>query len=158
MALNCKNCKHYIVDYEWDDNAQEEYEVYSCEKKHDEVNSACICSHFKEYHPRKYVEKDTECDNCENREICEKISDFIDCTNIGDTRKHAIFDKTHCIKFDGTNADQILKRRIAGLSYGDIELSIEREKAKKMVEFAKQNNITLPDSAIDICKELGIEV
>lgn len=158
MALNCYKCKYLEEDDIWDEEQGEEYPIYSCEKKHDEVNSDCICSHFKEYHPGKYVERDTECDNCENRGICEEISDSIDCTNMGDTRNHVIFDKTHCTKFDGTNADQISERRIAGLSDGDIELSIEREKAKKMVEFAKQNNITLPDSAIDICKKLGIEV
>lgn len=73
MALNCENCKHYIVDYEWDDNAEEEYEVYSCEKKHDEVNSACICSHFKEYHPRNMLKEIQSVITAKTGEFAKKL-------------------------------------------------------------------------------------
>ena len=87
MAKNCKECKFYDSDYEWDEEVEDEIKVNSCEKNREEFddeNADCEC--FKKFRQRKYVEKDTKCDNCEFSSYCQ----LIECTTIQDTRRHFI--------------------------------------------------------------------
>lgn len=152
---NCLNCKFYNEDYDFDEETGEEYSVYTCAKGK-ETNTNYKCEDFKRYKPRKYVEKDTMCDRCENVEICKKLSGSIDCTTIGDSKSHIICGRDYCTKSDATYAEEIIRRRIAGLSDEEIVQTINREHTKRLVELMKEQGMTLSDYEISICKELGI--
>lgn len=56
------------------------------------------CKDFEQYKPKKYKEKNTECDICEYREKCAKYSSGIDCTTYRDTKIHIIYPQDKCIK------------------------------------------------------------
>lgn len=58
--MTCENCKYYDVDYERGDDYEEEIKIYVCRKGHD-IDFALrnICSDFKKYKPKKYIERDT---------------------------------------------------------------------------------------------------
>lgn len=76
---DCSICKYSDEDFAFDAETGEEYPVYDCQKGND-TSLDCECKDFKKYKPRKYREKDTECDKCEYREKCAKYSSEIDCT------------------------------------------------------------------------------
>lgn len=89
--MTCENCKYYDVDYEWDDDYEEEIEIDVCRKGH-EIDFVLknICPDFKKYKPRRYVEKDTKCDNCEFFPECKENGYVLNCTIEMDNRQHFI--------------------------------------------------------------------
>lgn len=89
--MTCENCRYYDVDYEWDDDYGEEIEIDVCRKGH-EIDFALknICPDFKEYKPRRYVERDTKCDKCEFLSECEENGYVLNRTVEMDNRQHFI--------------------------------------------------------------------
>lgn len=89
--MTCENCKYYDVDYEWDDDYEEEIEVDVCRKGH-EIDFVLknICPDFKKCKPMKYIEKDTECDNCEFLKECKENGCVFNVLTGMDTREHFI--------------------------------------------------------------------
>ena len=97
--MNCYNCEYYDTDYEFD--GEDEYEVDICEAGHSEyLDSDEECPYFKKCRQRKYVEKDTECDKCEYLSECMAKGEYIDCTELGDTRKHVMCAMDNCRKMN----------------------------------------------------------
>lgn len=94
---DCSICKYSDEDFAFDAETGEEYPVYDCQKGND-TSLDCECKDFKKYKPRKYREKDTECDKCEYREKCAKYSSEIDCTTNMDIKTHIIYPQDKCIK------------------------------------------------------------
>lgn len=94
---DCSICKYCDEDFDFDEETGEEYPVYECQKGND-TSLDCECKDFKKYKPRKYKEKNTECDICEYREKCAKYSSGIDCTTCRDTKTHIIYSQDKCIK------------------------------------------------------------
>lgn len=97
--MTCENCKYYDIDYEWDDDYENEIEIDICRKGHD-IDCALknICTDFKKYKPRRYVEKDTRCDKCEFLSDCMKHYEVINCTTESDSRQHYIVGISNCKK------------------------------------------------------------
>ena len=62
------------------------------------------------------------------------------------------------VAFDYTNADEIWNRRIAGVPYEEIAMSVERENLQKIIDVAEKNGIDITEDVLNMCKELGIEV
>lgn len=94
---DCSICKYCDEDFEFDEETGEECPVYECQKGNDTLLD-CECKDFKKYRPRKYKEKDTECDICEYREECAKYSSGIDCTTNMDIKTHIVYPQDKCIK------------------------------------------------------------
>ena len=94
---DCSKCKFSEEDYIFDEETGEEYPVYECQKGND-TSLDYECKDFKGYKPRKYREKDTECDKCEHLKTCRDKVNVIDCKTISDTRSHYICGRTGCIK------------------------------------------------------------
>lgn len=94
---NCSKCKFSEEDYIFDEETGEEYSVYTCTKGND-ISLNYKCKDFKEYKPRKYREKDTECDKCKHLKTCLDKDNIIDCRTAFDTRSHYICGRTGCIK------------------------------------------------------------
>lgn len=94
---DCSICKYCDEDFAFDEKIGEEYPVYKCQKGND-TSLDCECKDFKKYRPRKYKEKNTECDICEYREKCAKHSSGIDCTTNMDIKTHIIYPQDKCIK------------------------------------------------------------
>lgn len=162
MQIKCSECKYCFQDWQVDEETGEEFDYLYCEKTKEDLYTDTekeSCQYFKKYIPRKYVEKDTECDNCENAMICNKLSDLaFDCTTMNDSKFHVVYKKDYCTKIYGTNAEEILSRRVLGLSDEEIVNSIKRENLKKIVDMAKKHKISIPDYVISMCEELDIEV
>lgn len=87
----CENCKYYDIDYEWDEDYDEEIEICSCRKGH-EIDFALknICPDFQKCKPMKYIEKDTECDNCEFLTECKENGYVFNISSVIDSREHFI--------------------------------------------------------------------
>lgn len=95
--MNCFNCKFYDTDYEFD--GEDEYEVGICEAGHNEYfDFEEECPYFKKHRNKKYVEKDTECDVCEYLSECMAEGEYLDCTEIRDTRNHVLCAMDNCRK------------------------------------------------------------
>lgn len=94
---DCPICKYCDEDFVFDEEIGEEYPVYKCQKGND-TSLDYECKDFKGYKPRKYREKDTECDKCEHLKTCRDKGNVIDCKTISDTRSHYICGRTGCIK------------------------------------------------------------
>lgn len=84
---DCSKCKYSDVDYIYDEETEEEYPLYMCEKKHD-TSLDFECPDYKEYKPRKSRERDTECDKCNLLNECKQDGSVLDCTSYTDTRQH----------------------------------------------------------------------
>lgn len=97
MEKDCSICKYCDEDFDFDEETGEEYPVYSCQKGND-TSLDYECKDFEKYKPRKYKEKDTECDICEYREKCAKYSSGIDCTTNMDIKTHIVYPQDKCIK------------------------------------------------------------
>lgn len=95
--IDCLKCKFSEEDFAFDEETGEEYPIYTCRKCND-TSLNCKCKDFKEYKPRKYREKDTECDKCKYLETCLGKGNVIDCKTISDTRNHYICGRKGCIK------------------------------------------------------------
>ena len=93
---DCLKCKYCIEDYVFDEDTGEEYPLYDCQKGKDTSNDF-ECEYFEEYKPKKYVEKDTECDKCEYLSECIH-NEHIYCTTFQDKRSHVLCDMTRCKK------------------------------------------------------------
>jgi hypothetical protein len=84
---NCKECKYSDVDYVWDEELEDEYQIYICDKGNDtELDGDC--GDFKKYKPKKYVEHFTKCDKCKDFEKCKPH--LIEITMRQDTTRHYI--------------------------------------------------------------------
>ena len=97
MIKDCSICKYCNEDFVFDEETGEEYPFYTCTKGND-TDLDYKCKDFKEYKPRKYREKDTECDKCEHLKTCLNKGNVIDCKTIADTRSHYICGRMGCIK------------------------------------------------------------
>jgi hypothetical protein len=85
--MGCRNCVYNNTDYIWDEQAEEEYGVHSCDKDRGEFeNCGENCPCFKEFPP--YVEKLTKCDECDNLSICVLNGYLLECTGTEDSRRH----------------------------------------------------------------------
>lgn len=85
----CEQCKHFNVDYVWDDADDEEYEEYTCSLSGEPIDYARQeCEHFKKYKPKKYVEKYSECDKCQRMNECRKNGLLVEITLAQDTVRH----------------------------------------------------------------------
>lgn len=97
---DCSNCKYCDADYIFDEELEDEYPVYTCNKGND-TSLDSECEDFKKYRPRKYKEKDTECDRCEFLHECGLPQNV---TTLGDKRQHyACFDIQGCKKYEIKN-------------------------------------------------------
>lgn len=94
---DCSRCKHCDLDYIFDPEIGDEFPFYSCDKGHD-TESDFECKDFKEYKPKPYKEKDTECDKCEYLSECKSKGNYIDCTTVDDKRRHFLCSKENCKK------------------------------------------------------------
>lgn len=97
----CKRqkCEYYDMDYAWD--GEDEWPIDICEAGHDEyLDSDEECPYYKRYRQRKYVEEDTKCDKCECLSECMKRGEYIDCTEIRDTRTHVHCAMDNCRKMN----------------------------------------------------------
>lgn len=156
---DCSICKYRDEDFVFDEEIGEEYPVYSCQKGNDTLFD-CECKDFKKYKPRKYKERDTECDICEYREKCAKYSSGIDCTTYGDVKKHIVYPQDKCIKrvYGCTDFNH-------SLEHGQIDIDqwfrlANGPTADEMgiVKKAKELGVEIPKNIIDYFKEYGIEV
>lgn len=68
--------------------------VWRCKRKQNDV--------FTE----KYVEKETECDNCKHLSDCIANGNVIDCSTISDERNH--YTSTFCCKHKGIFVDDLV--------------------------------------------------
>ena len=93
---DCSRCEFCEKDYYYNDELEDEFPVYYCDKGHD-TDLDFDCKDFKEYKPKPYVEKDTECDKCDFLQECKSIKNIIDCTTVNDTRSHYV-GGVHCRK------------------------------------------------------------
>lgn len=158
MFRDCSACKYCSVDYSFDEETGEEYPIYECTKGND-TDLDFECKDFKKYKPRKYVEKDTECDICENAHLCSRLSGIaFDCTNMFDKHSHVLYDRDYCCKINGSKWNEILKLRESGLKDFEIIEKISNEKLAEMVRYVKENGIELPESIKEQCRKAGYEV
>lgn len=101
MNKKCNDCKYLGSDYEYDED-DEEIEVYSCQSKEadaeDYIHKDIECPYFKKYKPRKYIEKRTVCDKCENLKECIANDNVIETTAILDMTRHYATGLNGCFK------------------------------------------------------------
>ena len=94
---DCSRCKFCEKDYYYNDELEDEFPLYTCEKGND-TDLDFKCKDFEEFKPTPYVEKYTECDMCEHLSECKENGIYIDITTVNDTRKHFSCDKSKCLK------------------------------------------------------------
>lgn len=83
---NCKDCEYCDEDYVFDEELEDEYLEFYCEKGNDtSINSEC--NDFQK-HTTKYIEKDTRCDKCKRFKYCKDY--LLEVTNWQDTKRHYI--------------------------------------------------------------------
>lgn len=158
MHKDCSVCKYCSVDYDFDEETGDEYPIYECIKGN-ETDLDFECKDFKKYKPRKYVEKDTECDCCENRHFCSSLSGTaFDCTNMLDQHSHVLYNRDYCYKTDGSKWSEILKLRESGLKDYEIIEKISNEKLAEMIQYVKTKGIELPEAIKEQCRKAGFEV
>ena len=158
MFRDCSACKYCSVDYSFDEETGEEYPIYECTKGND-TDLDFECKDFKKYKPKKYVEKDTECDCCQNAHFCSMLSGTaFDCTNMFDKHSHVLYSRDYCCKINGSKWNDILKLRESGLKDSEIIEKISNEKLVEMVRYVKENGIELPESIKEQCRKAGFEV
>lgn len=156
---NCKDCKWSNEDYVWDEELEDEYQIYTCDKGNDtELDSDC--GDFKKYKPKKYVEKDTECDICEYREKCAKYSSGIDCTTSGDEKTHIIYPQDKCIKraYDCTDFNNSLECRQIDIDQWFKIANAPTNEEIELFKKTKEMGIEIPENITKYFKEYGIEV
>lgn len=158
MFKDCSVCKYCSVDYFFDEETGDEYPIYECTKGN-ETDLDFECKDFKKYKPRKYVEKDTECDFCENAHFCSVLSGGrLDCATMLDTKQHICYAHDYCSKMDNTKWSEILKLRESGLKDSEIIDKIVNKKLAEMVQYVKENGLELPESIKEQCRKAGYEV
>ena len=87
MARQCYECKFCDIDYDWDEEFGDEYEILSCSENRPEVSDySADCDFFKNRRTRKRKEQSNKCDDCPNVEVCG----CIESTELGDTKRHYI--------------------------------------------------------------------
>ena len=94
-AVTCRECKWIDSDWYWDDEYDDECEVFYCSKVDRDFSSDDAdwtpCGQFKKRpKPIPYKEKDTECDLCEQKAKCLENGLLLDSTISIDTRRHYI--------------------------------------------------------------------
>ena len=89
MPKYCVDCRYIEKDYVWCEEVQDEYEIFSCSKRHD-TEEIKDCDDYRKYTPKKYKEKRTKCDNCYFLQDCIDSEIVIDCTLVEDTTNHYI--------------------------------------------------------------------
>ena len=85
----CEKCKYSDLDYVFDDEIEEEYPLYTCQKG----NSVALdfeCEDFEEYKPEPYKEEDTKCDMCKHLDDCKNKGMVLRSTTSYDTREHYV--------------------------------------------------------------------
>ena len=101
MENRCEKCEFLDIDYEWDDEANDEVNIYQCQKENEvglQVHGIG-CPYFKEFIAPEYIEKDTECDKCDILPMCIANGNCVEVTTSMDSRSHyilgfcAIYDK-----------------------------------------------------------------
>ena len=156
---NCLICKYCDEDFAFDEELGEEYPVYTCTKGNDtSLNNKC--KDFKEYKPRKYREKDTECDKCEYREKCAKHSSGIDCTTKMDIKTHIIYPQDKCIKraYNCTDFNNSLEHGQVDIDQWFRTANMPTNEEIKAFKRAKRLGIEIPKDIENHFKECGIGV
>jgi hypothetical protein len=154
---DCSICKYCDEDFIFDEEIGEEYPVYSCQKGND-TSFDCECKDFKKYKPRKYKERDTECDICEYKEKCAKYSSGLDCTTCGDVKKHIVYPQDKCIKraYDSTGLNNKLEHMQIDIDQwfrlANMPADAEIENVKK----AKERGVEIPKNIADYFKKYGV--
>lgn len=156
---DCSICKYCDEDFIFDEETGEEYPFYNCQKGND-TSLDCECKDFKKYKPRKYKEKNTECDICEYREKCAKYSSGIDCTTYRDTKTHIIYPQDKCIKraYDCTDFNNSLKHRRIDIDQWFRIVNMPTNEEIKAFKKAKELGVEIPKNIKNYFKEYGIEV
>lgn len=95
MNSQCGDCEFLESDYIWDEESQDECEVFFCSKKHD-TEEVKNCEDFKRFKPWRYKEEMTKCDMCQYLHECMNKGEVIDCTTAMDTMRHYICDLSGC--------------------------------------------------------------
>lgn len=156
---DCSICKYCYEDYIFDEETGNEHPIYDCEKGND-TDLDFECKDFKEYKPKKYVEKDTECDTCEFKERCGKLSSGLDCTCTGDTKTHVVYPKDKCIKahYDVTDFDNALKNRMIDADEWFRLANAPTDEEIESLKKAKEMGVEIPENIANYFSEYGIEV
>ena len=94
---DCSRCKFCEKDYYYNDELEDEFPLYTCEKGND-TDLDFECKDFEEYKPKPYVEKYTECDMCEHLSNCKERGLFIETTTTHDITRHFLCNKSKCLK------------------------------------------------------------
>lgn len=86
---NCTKCKFLNSDCIWDEKNWDEFFIYHCEKRGEEIDDpfSFVCEDFKRYRQKKYVEPNTVCDSCEK---CSRCTEKIEITSLNDIMRHFI--------------------------------------------------------------------
>lgn len=157
--IGCSICKYCDEDFIFDEETGEEYPFYECQKGND-ISLDFECKDFKKYKPRKYKEKDTECDICGFREKCAKYSSGIDCTSYGDTKTHIIYPQDKCIKraYDCTDFDNSLECRQIDIDQWFRIANAPADGEIEAFKKAKELGVEIPKNIADYFKKYGIEV
>lgn len=90
----CYDCKFCDIDYEFDEEEGEEYEIWTCDKGND-TDSEEECVDYKKYIARKPKETSSECDWCKYLRECDNT---IECTTKYDYRRHFVKGRGFCQK------------------------------------------------------------
>lgn len=154
---DCSICKYCDEDFIFDEEIGEEYSVYSCQKGND-TSLDCECKDFKQCKPRKYKEKNTECDICEYREKCAKYSSGIDCTAYGDTKKHIIYPRDKCVKraYDSTGLNNKLEHMQIDIDQWFRLANMPADAGIENVKKAKERGVEIPKNIADYFKKYGV--
>lgn len=154
MACNCVNCKYYLFeDVYW--NGQDEEIIYVCEKKHNKFleQDNIECPYFKKYKPKHYVEKFTECDNCEYVSKCEISGYVIESTIRMDNYRHFIKGRNcYCEKEMGNLKDKKISEIIAMANLLNIDQTTKINLKRIMEHFG---NITYKQLMEDKKQEIA---
>lgn len=83
----CYDCKFCDMDYIFDEEEGDEYEIQTCDKGHD-TDSNEECADYKKYNVKEYKEEFSRCDTCENLKECIADGKLIEVTTGNDKSRH----------------------------------------------------------------------
>lgn len=90
----CYDCKFCDMDYIFDEEEGDEYEIWTCNKGHD-TDSEEECVDYKKYNEKKPKETFSECDSCKYLSECGNV---IECTESWNLSRHYVKGMGYCRK------------------------------------------------------------
>lgn len=90
----CDDCKFCDIDFEFDEEIEDEQEIWICSKGHD-TDGDEECADYRKYRARKPKETYSECDSCK---YCSECGNTIDCTTQYDSHRHYVKGMGFCWK------------------------------------------------------------